>query len=117
MPNKFYGMTIRIGLSVIILLLTSCGSKTDTKTSRRTGPQVFSAMIVEPHPVTIYTDFPATIQGIEIVQIRPMVDGYLEQIFVDEGATVKKGQLLFKIKNPVYDQAVVTARAAIKSAV
>lgn len=112
-------MTIRLSLSVISLLLISCGSKTDTKASRRTdtGPQVFSAMIVEPHPVTIYTDFPATIQGIEIVQIRPMVDGYLERIFVDEGATVKKGQLLFKIKNPVYDQAVVTARAAIKSAV
>ncbi|HJT74172.1 MAG TPA: efflux RND transporter periplasmic adaptor subunit, partial [Chitinophaga sp.] len=36
---------------------------------------------------------------------------------VNEGATVKKGQLLFKISNPQYEQDVITAKASIKSAV
>ena len=46
-----------------------------------------------------------------------MVDGYLESIYVQEGATVRKGQLLFSIKNPLYDQGVITANAAIKIAI
>jgi len=79
-------------------------------------PQTFSELTLGPRSATIYSDFPATIEGIEIVQLRPMVDGYLEKIYVPEGSDVKKGQLLFKIQNPVYDEAVVTAKAAIQSA-
>jgi membrane fusion protein (multidrug efflux system) len=79
-------------------------------------PQTYSELTLGPRSATIYNDVPATIEGIEIVQLRPMVDGYLEQIFVPEGANVNKGQLLFKIQNPVYDEAVITARAAIQSA-
>lgn len=99
----------------IVLLLSSCGS--DTKNGKRPGtPQTYSELTLEPRSATIFNDFPATIEGIEIVQLRPMVDGYLEQIYVPEGANVTKGQLLFKIKNPVYDEAVVTAKAAVQSA-
>ena len=79
-------------------------------------PPAFGELTLEPRSATIYSDFPATIEGIEIVQLRPMVDGYLEKIFVPEGADVKRGQLLFQIKNPVYDEAVVTAKAGIQSA-
>ncbi len=97
------------------LLLASCGD--GKKSSKAAGkPQTFSELTLEPRTATIYNDFPATIEGIEIVQLRPFVDGYLEKIYVPEGANVTKGQLLFQIKNPVYDEAVVTAKAAIKSA-
>ena len=59
-------------------------------------------------------DYPASVKGQHNVEIRPKVDGFVEQIFVDEGAKVKKGQLLFRIKNPMYEQEVITAKAAIK---
>ena len=99
----------------IVLFLSSCGS--DTKSGKAPGkPQTYSELTLEPRSATIFNDFPATIEGIEIVQLRPMVDGYLEQIYVPEGANVTKGQLLFKIKNPVYDEAVITAKAAVQSA-
>ena len=45
-----------------------------------------------------------------------MISGYLQDIFVNEGDHVKKGQLLFKIKNPMYEQQVITARASINRA-
>jgi membrane fusion protein (multidrug efflux system) len=79
-------------------------------------PQTYNELTLGPRSTTIYNDFPATIEGIEIVQLRPMVDGYLEKIYVPEGANVTKGQLLFKIQNPVYDEAVITAKAAIRIA-
>jgi membrane fusion protein (multidrug efflux system) len=71
---------------------------------------------VTPESVTIHQDFPATIQGQQVVEIRPMISGYISQIFVNEGDHVKKGQLLFKIRNPMYEQQVLTARASVSKA-
>src|SRR5690606_2422628 len=62
------------------------------------------------------TDYPATLEGIQNVDIRPKVDGFIEKIHVDEGAVVRKGQLLFTINAPQYEQQVRTANAAISSA-
>lgn len=98
---------------VIILLFIAC---TENKQVNITPLKDYKVLILEPRTITTYTDFPATIQGENIVEIRPMVDGYLEAIYVKEGATVKKDQLLFRIKNPIFEQAVITANAAIKNA-
>jgi membrane fusion protein (multidrug efflux system) len=117
--NKIYLINVppmlRTALPIAIAasLLSSCGGD---KQTRKTQPQTYSELTLTPRSTTLYNDFPASIEGIEIVQLRPFVDGYLEKIFVAEGSNVTKGQLLFQIKNPVYDEAVVTAKAAIRSA-
>jgi membrane fusion protein, multidrug efflux system len=67
-------------------------------------------------PAMMYYSFPATIQGEQDIEIRPKVDGFIEKIFVDEGAVVHKGQPLFKLKNPQYEAAVRNAAAAVKIA-
>ena len=85
-------------LSTLIFCACNDGKPTTNKT---TTPQAYQALTLEPRSTVIYTDFPATIEGIEIIQLRPMVDGYLEKIYVPEGANVSKGQLLFQIQNPV----------------
>jgi membrane fusion protein, multidrug efflux system len=100
---------------ITVLLLSSCGDDKKT-THTAAAPQTLSELTLGPRSTTIYNDFPATIEGIEIVQLRPMVDGYLEKIYAPEGANVTKGQLLFKIENPMYDQAVITAKAGVQSA-
>jgi membrane fusion protein (multidrug efflux system) len=94
--------------------LFSCEEKKPVE--KKATPKDFAVLTLTPRHATTYNDFPATIQGQDIVEIRPMVDGYLEAIYVEEGATVTKGQLLFKIRNPQYDQAVITANASIKIA-
>jgi membrane fusion protein (multidrug efflux system) len=103
-------------LTVVLLglVLFSCGPKKQPLNNN--APKDYAVLTIQPREATTHDDYPATIQGEEIVEIRPMVDGYLEDIYVPEGALVKKNQLLFKIKNPQYEQAVVTARAAIKIA-
>ncbi|MFZ4261363.1 efflux RND transporter periplasmic adaptor subunit [Sphingobacterium sp. HJSM2_6] len=63
-----------------------------------------------------FFEYPATIRGQQNVEIRPKVDGYIAEILVDEGAQVSKGQVLFRINNPLYEQEVITAKAAIKRA-
>ncbi len=71
---------------------------------------------MQPRDATLNTDYPASIQGQQNIEIRPKVDGFVERIYVDEGAVVKKGQRLFKIDAPQYEQEVRTATASVKSA-
>ncbi|HEY4876173.1 MAG TPA: efflux RND transporter periplasmic adaptor subunit [Puia sp.] len=73
-------------------------------------------LTLQPRKAKVNADFPATIQGQQIIEIRPKIDGYIDAIYVQEGAAVKKGQLLFRISNPQYEQEVITATASIKSA-
>jgi len=100
---------------LLALLLYSCGEKKNK--GKVNVVKDYEVLTLEPRSATTYNDFPATIQGEDVIEIRPMVNGYLEAIYVEEGATVTKGQLLFRIRNPQYDQDVVTANAAIKIAI
>jgi membrane fusion protein, multidrug efflux system len=102
---------------LVFFFFPACSPDKKTGNAAPKPPSAYNTLTLTPRSVTTFNDFPATIEGIEIVQLRPMVDGYLEKIYVPEGANVKKGQLLFKIQNPVYEQAVVTAKAAIQIAV
>lgn len=107
---KNFGMLI-----FIISLLSACNNNTKKRT-KSAIPKDYPVLTMEPRNATTYSDFPATIQGEQVVEIRPMVSGYLQHILVPEGATVKKGQLLFIINNPQFEQDAITARASIKSA-
>jgi membrane fusion protein (multidrug efflux system) len=77
----------------------------------------YTVLKMIPKSVTVHQNFPATIQGERVIEIRPMINGYLQEIYVNEGEHVKKGQLLFKINNPQYNQEVLTAKASINSAI
>jgi membrane fusion protein (multidrug efflux system) len=109
---------IRFIIPCSLFFITACNSKPGN------GSEQNAAATVPTYPVTkvvaktatLKTNFPATLQGEQNIEIRPKIDGYIEEIYVDEGATVKKGQLLFRIKAPQYQQDVNTSNAAISSA-
>lgn len=100
------------------IIIASCGNKNDKSAQAGGAPQVkeYKTLTLQPKSTTLNTDFPASIQGQQNIEIRPRVEGYIEKIFVDEGAVVKTGQPLFKINAPEYEQQVRTATASIKSA-
>lgn len=103
-----------------ILSLSSCGGN-DKQAAGPGGAQAgvakdYPVVTIAPRSTTLYSEFPATIEGQQNVEIRPKIEGYIENIFVDEGATVRKGQRLFQISAPQYEQEVRTAQANIKIA-
>jgi membrane fusion protein (multidrug efflux system) len=112
-----------IPLLSFIIIIASCGSK-DTKAGSAARASAAAADHVKDYPVitvstrstTLYSEYPATIQGQQNIEIRPKIDGYIERIYVDEGATVRKGQPLFNISAPQFEQEVRTAQANIKIA-
>jgi membrane fusion protein (multidrug efflux system) len=112
-------MLYTIILSIVLLSFLSCGTKQNDSTESAEGTSetpTYPVFKVISQTTTLQTDYPATLQGQQNIEIRPKIDGYVEQIYIDEGAVVKKGQLLFRISAPQYQQGVNTAAALISSA-
>src|SRR5258708_11839347 len=98
------------------MILSSCGDNPAADQSKSQPLQEFPVMDIEPQSATLFWPFPAVLQGKQNVEIRPKIDGFVEQIFIDEGSSVKRGQKLFKISAPVYDQEVLNASQGVTSA-
>lgn len=56
------------------------------------------------------------IRSVRNIEIRSQEKGFLENIFVDEGQTVKAGQLLFRIMPKIYEAELQKAQAEARSA-
>ncbi|RKR80371.1 membrane fusion protein (multidrug efflux system) [Mucilaginibacter gracilis] len=113
-PSINHKMTFTL-LPSLLVLLAACHSGPPAGGQQGpAGPMPYKTATVYSGPATMYYTYPATIQGEQDIEIRPKVDGFIEQIFVDEGAVVHKGQPLFKLRNPQYDAALRTAEASVK---
>ncbi|MFT3981179.1 MAG: efflux RND transporter periplasmic adaptor subunit [Ferruginibacter sp.] len=64
----------------------------------------------------IYREYPASLEGKENVEIRALSDGYLDKIFVEEGAYVKAGQPLFRIEAGIYNEDLNNSQAELMAA-
>jgi len=106
---------LRLVLLGALSLAGAC-SKSEAVPAAAAAPKQYEVVTLSPQPTTLYVDVPATVTGKENVEIRAMIEGYVEKIFVDEGAWVKAKQQLFKIRAPQYEQEVRTAQAGIKTA-
>jgi len=63
-----------------------------------------------------FQEFPTALEGKNNVEIRSQVDGYLDRIYVEEGAFVRVGQPLFKIDSRSYGEQVNMASANLQAA-
>ena len=95
-----------------LALLSSCGNK-----GNDTGkvPE-YAVQELQKTTADLMKAYPATIKGRQDVEIRPQVSGFITKLCVDEGATVRKGQLLFIIDPTQYEAAVRTAKASVATA-
>ena len=97
---------------VAVLNLSSCNKKEAVK-------EVIAEYTVT-NPVvkdTTYSkEYLAQIQSIQNVEIRAQEKGYLETLHVDEGQSVKGGQLLFSIMPKLYEAEYLKAKSDTKIA-
>jgi len=105
--------TMILGI-VPLLVLASCGKSAGEQ--QAVEPQSYNVMTVGKQSAILQSVYPATIRGKQDVEIRPRIDGFIQEIFVDEGSIVRKGQSLFKIDSPQAEQAVTTAKASVSTA-
>lgn len=102
-------------VAAMAVTLASCGGgKSGGKPDF--GDNEYAVRTIQAQEADIQTTYPATIKGMQDVEIRPKVSGFITKLCVKEGQTVKAGQLLFVIDNVTYSAAVRQAKAAVNSA-
>ena len=102
-----------IMLAAIAATLVSCGGGGGRPTF---GDNEYPVTTAGTSSADMQTTYPASIKGIQDVEIRPKLQGFLTQINVKEGQTVSAGQTLFVIDNNTYQAAVRQAQAAVNTA-
>ncbi|RUL59388.1 efflux RND transporter periplasmic adaptor subunit [Prevotella koreensis] len=96
----------------IVAVLVSCGKKGNTDFN----DNEFPVETVKSQSTSMQTSYPTSLKGIQDVEIRPKVAGFITQVCVKEGQTVGAGQLLFVIDNATYQAAVRQAQASVNTA-
>jgi membrane fusion protein, multidrug efflux system len=64
----------------------------------------------------VYHDYVCQIRSVQHIELRALEKGYLQKIYVDEGQSVKKGQLMFQIMPLVYEAEMLKAKAEVNYA-
>ena len=110
MKNKILIICIAV---ISTIMMTSCGSNQGKDT---VSDSQYPIADLTRQSIVLEQVFPATIKGQEDIEIRPRIDGFIEEIYIDEGSIVKKGQALFKIDSPDADANLISAQANLKTA-
>lgn len=99
--------------SLIVVALSGCG-----KSGGRPNfdDNEYPVMTVGIQSAQSEITYPATIKGVQDVEIRPKISGFITRLAVQEGQTVGRGQVLFTIDNATYAAAVRQAQAAVTQA-
>ena len=109
MRHKFLGLII---LSAAIF--GSCKQNSTTVASKNDA--VYPTFQIKLSDRTLTTGYSAAISGVQTVEIRPQVSGMITDILIEEGESVRKGQVLFVIDQTPYKAAYEIAVASMKSA-
>ncbi|RNC63994.1 efflux RND transporter periplasmic adaptor subunit [Proteiniphilum sp. X52] len=100
---------------LIMLFSTACGerSKNDAHTL---SARIYPVRELTKQTAMLESVFPVTLRGEEDAEIKPRVNGYIDKVYIEEGAVVKKGQALFSINSPTSEHDLASAKAAVESA-
>lgn len=107
---------ICLAVFIYLSLLTSCKNTDIERHSASDVPELEVATLTA-RDISIPLGYVSEIHAVQFVEIHARVQGYLEEIFVDEGQVVKKGQPLFRISSHEYEQMIVKAEAALQRAI
>ncbi|UII27508.1 efflux RND transporter periplasmic adaptor subunit [Fulvivirga maritima] len=95
-----------------LLCFTSCHSEKE-KTEEEVKFSVTSPIRMD---TSLTKEYVCQIKSIRHIELRAQEKGYLDDIYVDEGQNVKKGQLLFQIMPKLYEAEKLKAKAEAKAA-
>ena len=100
-------------VAAVTASLTACGGGGSMP---KFGNNEFPVETVGTNSASLQSTYPATIKGIQDVEVRPKVSGFITRVYVHEGQVVKAGQPLFSIDSETYQAAVRQAQASVNTA-
>ncbi|MFD1015818.1 efflux RND transporter periplasmic adaptor subunit [Winogradskyella rapida] len=100
----------KISIFTGVAMLLGLASCEEHKTEQH---EVASFLVTNPikKDTSITKDYVSQIHAMRHIELRALEKGYLKQIFVDEGQSVKKGQPMFQIMPNIYQAELQKAKA------
>lgn len=97
---------------VAVAGMTSCSSKHEEK------EEAYQFLVTSPlkKDTLVTRSYVCQIRAIQHIELRALEKGYLQKIFVDEGKSVRQGQLMFQIMPLLYKAELQKAQAEAKFA-
>ncbi len=102
-------------VALAALALASCGKKSSGGLADLQDNE-FPVKTVGVSSADLQTTYPATIKGIQDVDVHPKISGFITNVYVHEGQTVSAGQPMFTIDSETYRAQVSQSRAALNTA-
>jgi multidrug efflux system membrane fusion protein len=108
-------------MAATLALLSACGGGGDQAPAEPPAnggmpPLEVNVAQVVSKEVTEWDEFTGRFAAVDMVDIRPRVAGYLTRVAFEEGAEVKKGDLLFEIDAREYEATLARALADVERA-
>ena len=103
-------------VAVAALALVSCGKKSGSSLANLQDNE-FAVRTVGGSTADLQTTYPATINGIQDVEVHPKLAGYITNVYVHEGQAVRAGQVMFTLDSETYRAAVNQCQAALNTAI
>ncbi|WP_139921726.1 efflux RND transporter periplasmic adaptor subunit [Hymenobacter sp. DG01] len=116
MPSSLLKPLCWLLLPLASAALAGCGANSQAETTKPEAPPTLPITQLTARDTILTHDYVADIQAVQNVEIRARLEGFLEQIYVDEGQEVRKGQPLFRINDTEYKSRLTRAKAALSSA-
>lgn len=105
-------LTALTALLCLCLLQSGCS---DQEQPANDTPQA-RYLPVTPERLVLTSELPGRVAALVTAEVRPQVDGIIQQRLFEEGAVVAKGQTLYQIDPAVYEAARNTAKAELEEA-
>ena len=98
-------------LFLIASFFTSCNRSHEKKSGSKDNTLVVRLVATS---IEVAQSYVADVQAVQFVEVKPKVEGFVEDVLVDEGEHVKKGQVLFKLSSAELYEEVKEAQANYK---
>ncbi len=106
-------------LLLIVLSMFSAACSTQSKDTSEVKDSIPTIPVTElkTQKTELHREYVGDIHAVKNVEIYARVKGYLEEVYVDEGKEVRKGQTLFRINSEEYAADLAKAKANLQSAI
>lgn len=118
MPRHFLSVKKLILISLLTLNMAACqfsDSQDAQQNTQQAAPKVDVVSLI-PQTVTIKTELPARTVAFRQAEVRPQVNGIIQNRLFEEGADVKAGQQLYQIDEAPFQAALQMAKAELARA-
>ncbi|MDD5463336.1 MAG: efflux RND transporter periplasmic adaptor subunit [Methylococcales bacterium] len=104
-------MTTKVSLVLGLIAILTSGCNHKGETEKQELPPKLEATTPLREDTSVMKEYVCQIHAIRHIEVRALEKGYLQNIFVDEGQWVNKGQPMFKIMPNIYQAELLKAKA------